>query len=190
MKIHGPGESSLLLLRVISLLNRFKVPYVIIGAFAVSFYGQVRASLDADAVISIDGREKILERISEILRKSGSIVSSRSGDRDDPIKGVVCIEDRHHNRVDLLTGIRGMQGEVFKRAVTTVFMNRKIKIACVEDLMAMKIFAGSPKDMDDVRGIWAVSGTKVNIALLRQVTQKYGKKELAKLEPIINSPCH
>ena len=46
MKINGPGESSLLLLKVIKVLEKFKIPYAIVGAFAVSFYGLVRASLD------------------------------------------------------------------------------------------------------------------------------------------------
>ena len=42
MKINGPGESSLLLLKVIKVLEKIKIPYAIVGAFAVSFYGLVR----------------------------------------------------------------------------------------------------------------------------------------------------
>ena len=59
MKIRGPGQSSLLLLKVIKLLNKRRVPYAIVGAFAASFYGVVRASLDADAVISLGDDEDI-----------------------------------------------------------------------------------------------------------------------------------
>ena len=53
MRTTRPGESVLLLLDVIDVLNQHKVPYAIIGAFAASFYGAVRASIDADAVISV-----------------------------------------------------------------------------------------------------------------------------------------
>ena len=49
MKINGPGESTILLLKIIKLLNKLNFPYAVIGAFAASFYGHVRASLDADA---------------------------------------------------------------------------------------------------------------------------------------------
>ena len=52
MKANGPGESSLLLLDVIKQLDVCAVPYLVVGAFAASFYGAVRASLDADSVIS------------------------------------------------------------------------------------------------------------------------------------------
>ena len=58
MKINGPGESPLLLLNVIKLLDKFDIPYAIVGAFAASFYGLVRASLDADAVISVEKKKK------------------------------------------------------------------------------------------------------------------------------------
>lgn len=51
MKINKSGQSALLLLNVIQVLNKLQVPYAIIGAFAASYYGVVRASLDADGKI-------------------------------------------------------------------------------------------------------------------------------------------
>lgn len=187
MKINGPGESSLLLLRVIGSLNRLKVPYVVVGAFAASFYGQVRASLDADAVISIGERDGTLNKLLDVLKKNQLKAVFTSGDIHDPVKGVVCIEDKFHNRVDLLTGIRGMNARVFERAVTASFMNRKMKIVCVEDFVAMKIFAGSHKDLDDVNGVLAVCRKTINLALAREVALGYGKKELAKLNAMIKA---
>ncbi len=37
MRTNSPGQSVLLLLDVIQILNKLKVPYAIIGAFAASF---------------------------------------------------------------------------------------------------------------------------------------------------------
>ncbi len=67
MKAIGPGESSLLFLDVIKVLDKCKVPYAIIGAFAASFYGLVRASLDVDAVISVEGNENKLRKLLSSL---------------------------------------------------------------------------------------------------------------------------
>ena len=53
MKATGPGQSTLLLLDVVKVLNKYQISYAVIGALAASFYGVVRASLDADAVISL-----------------------------------------------------------------------------------------------------------------------------------------
>ncbi|PIW59549.1 MAG: hypothetical protein COW13_04495, partial [Candidatus Omnitrophica bacterium CG12_big_fil_rev_8_21_14_0_65_50_5] len=59
MKISGPGQSPLLLLSIIPSFNKVKIPYAVVGAFAASFYGVVRASLDADAVIFLQDDEKL-----------------------------------------------------------------------------------------------------------------------------------
>ena len=186
MRINGPGESSLLLLKVIKFLDNLKVPYVVVGAFAASFYGQIRASLDADAVISVKGQEKKLEQLVVILKKDGFKVEVRHGDAQDPVHGVVNIKDKFQNRVDLLTGIRGMKADVFDRLVTASFMDTKIKIISAEDFIAMKIFAGGTKDIEDVIGVLTVlNQNKVNIPLVRHLTLQYGKKELLRLEEIL-----
>jgi hypothetical protein len=38
------------------------------------------------------------------------------GDADDPAAGVISVTDARHNRVDLLTGIRGMPEDVFNKS--------------------------------------------------------------------------
>ncbi len=185
MKINGPGESPLLLLNVIKLLNRLKIPYAVIGAFAASFYGVVRASLDVDAVISVKTHDEKMERLFTFLGKKNLKVSVRQGDAEDPVRGVVNIEDQFKNRVDLLTGIRGMPNDIYGRAVTSSFMGSSLCIVSIEDFIAMKIFAGSPKDILDVVGVLKISAKRIDLALLRQLTRLYGKKELERLEKLL-----
>ena len=184
MKINGPGESSLLLLKVIKVLEKLKIPYAVVGAFAVSFYGWVRASLDADCVISVEGKEK-LEQLASSLRKDALKVELRRGDSSDPIRCMVNIEDKFRNRVDLLTGIRGMREDVYQRQVKACFMNESIKIISVEDLVAMKIYAGSAQDLQDAAGVLQISAGRIDLALLKRLTRQYGKKELELLEDIL-----
>ncbi|HLD50563.1 MAG TPA: hypothetical protein VJC08_05125 [bacterium] len=146
MRAKAPGQSALLLLDVIDLLEKRHIPYAIIGAFAASFYGVVRASLDADAVISIRSPEEGADLCRD-LQGQGLSVERRSGDLDDPIAAVINVQDLFHNRVDLLIGIRGMTQEAFHRVEQAQFMGASIKIAGLEDFIAMKVFAGSPKDI-------------------------------------------
>ena len=89
MKIKGPGESSLLLLKVIKILEKCRIPYVIVGAFAASFYGVVRASLDVDAVISVDKNNEKQNLLPALLKKIGLKVTLRRGDHKDPVLGVL-----------------------------------------------------------------------------------------------------
>ena len=53
MRTRGPGESALLLLDVVDLLGAQRINYAVIGALAASVHGAMRASMDADALISI-----------------------------------------------------------------------------------------------------------------------------------------
>ena len=185
MKIRGPGESPILLLKIIKLLNKLRIPYAIVGAFAASFYGLVRASLDADAIISI-GREKgKLDQLMILLKKENLKTEIRQGNSQDPIRCVINIEDKFKNRVDLLIGISGMGEDVFDRIMTASFLKNKVKIVGIEDFIAMKIFAGNAKDIQDVIGVFQVSVKKINIPLLKKLTLNYGKKELNKLEGIM-----
>lgn len=190
MKISGPGQSSLLLLKVINLLNKWRVPYAIVGAFAASFYGVVRASLDADAVISLGDDEEKLTPFLSALEKAGLKTVLTRGDSRDPIRCVINIEDKFRNRVDLLIGISGMTEDVFGRARTASFLRAKIKLIGIEDFIAMKIFAGGAKDIDDVLGALRVSSDKLDLPLLKRLTLHYGKKELKKLEEILKNSGH
>lgn len=184
MRTTAPGQSALLLLDVIDLLNKRHIPYAIIGAFAASFYGMVRASLDADAVISIRNSQDGANLCRE-LQTQGFSIARRSGDPDDPIAEVINVQDLFHNRVDLLIGIRGMSQEVFQRVEVAQFMDSSIKIVSLEDFIAMKIFAGSPKDIQDVIGVLEVSNNKINAGFLKELSAQYGKECTARLQTLL-----
>lgn len=186
MRAKGSGQSVLLLLDVIDILLKEKIPYAIIGAFAASFYGVIRASMDADAVISLTASPFKAQDLTRIFNKSGLCSDYRQGGNDDPLEGVIKIEDAHNNQVDLITGIRGMADDVFERVTFVTFLKHKICVIGVEDFIAMKIFAGSLKDIDDARKTLQVSRKITNLSLLKQLTKGYGKKEIKILESLLN----
>lgn len=185
MKAKGPGQSALLLLDVISLLNKQHIPYAIIGAFAASFYGVVRASMDADAVISLQPGQTDIKVLLDELRKAGLKSSYRKGDLKDPVGAVVNVEDRFRNRVDLLMNIRGVSEAIFSRTVEAEFMKVRIRLVGIEDFIAMKIFAGSPQDLSDVVGVLKVSFDRIHMALLKELVQRHGKYALVKLGSLL-----
>jgi predicted nucleotidyltransferase len=186
MRATGPGQSALLLLDVIAVLDKFQVDYAVVGAMAASFYGPVRASLDADAIISFTGPTR-LEDLERELKKAGFNTQLRRGDHDDPISAVLAAADEHGNRVDLLLGLRGMEAAAFARAVEVHFMNEPVRVIGIEDFIAMKVFAGSPKDIDDARNALAVSGQDLDADLLRKLARQYGRQELDILEQLLTN---
>ncbi|MBI3318746.1 MAG: nucleotidyltransferase [Candidatus Omnitrophica bacterium] len=181
----APGQSALLLLDVIAVLNKHRVPYAVVGAFAASFYGVVRASMDADAVVSLRSVAVNVETLMKEFQGAGFKTAYRSGDARDPIGAVLNIEDGFENRVDLLARVRGMGEDVFSRAVETRFMGRTIRMIGPEDFIAMKIFAGGPKDLSDATGVLEVSGRRIDRVLLRRLVRSYGKSALHHLESVL-----
>lgn len=187
MRAKGSGQSTLLLLDVIAVLNKLHVSYAIIGAFAASFYGVVRASMDADAAVSFPHGHADVARLLDELRQAGLTVTYRKGDAHDPIGAVINAEDRFSNRVDLLMDIRGMTTALFTRAIDAKFMKTRIRVIGIEDFIATKIFAGSPKDLHDVAGVLKVSSDRIDLPLLKAVVKTQGSDAVRKLESLLQA---
>lgn len=185
MRAKGPGQSALLLLDVIERLQVLRVPYAIIGAFAASFHGVVRASLDADALISLSQSQVDIKGLTDALRKAGLKSVYRTGDVDDPVGAVVQVEDGFRNRVDLLMNMQGVSDAVFSRTIEAEFIRLRVRVIGVEDFIAMKILAGSPKDLDDAAGVLRVSYHRANLTLLNELVRPHGKAALRTLESLL-----
>jgi hypothetical protein len=185
MRAKNSGQSALLLLDVIDLLSEKKIPYAIIGALAASFYGTVRASVDADAIISLATSPLSAGDLAHLLSQSGMPAGYRRGDGDDPLQGVISVKDKYGNRVDLITGIKGMDDNAFNRTAVTSFLKHKICLIGVEDFIAMKLFAGSTKDIADARAAIDISRPRINTSLLREIVQKYGKRTSHLLDSLL-----
>ena len=120
MRTNGPGQSALLLLDVVDLLSAEKVGYAVIGAMAASVHGVVRASLDADAVLSLSPVE--LGDLERRCKSAGFRTSLRHGDDDDPISALLEISDAHGNRVGCYQGSEAWNDRHFHARSTCPFM--------------------------------------------------------------------
>jgi len=146
----------------------------------------VRASMDADALISLP-RESDVHVLMEALRKAGLTCAYRKGEARDPIGGVIKVADRFQNQVDLLLRIRGMTEAVFSRTVETHLIKSRVRVIGIEDFIAMKIFAASPKDLSDVAGVLAVSSKRVHLPLLKELMRPYGKAAERQLQALLQA---
>jgi len=115
MRTTGGGQSALLLFDAIGVLNRETINYAVVGAMAASVHGVVRASIDADAVLSIG--VQALKALEHRFKEIGFATELRIGDFDDPIPALLELTDAYGNRVDLLAGIRGLEQAAFARGV-------------------------------------------------------------------------
>jgi hypothetical protein len=177
------GESALLLLDVVDALATGGVDYAVIGALAASVHGAVRASLDADAVLSVDPLEA--NRLQRLLEATGFQVELNRGDIDDPISALLRVSDHYGNCVDLLLGLRGMESGAFSRAVAIPFQGTTLKFVGLEDFIAMKAFAGGPLDIVDASSALDAAGQALDTDLLRRIATSYGREAVAAVETLL-----
>lgn len=185
MRARRPGESVLLLLDAAALLTKKKIDYAVIGALAASVHGSIRATRDADVLLSIT--IPALGDLAKAFKRAGFQAELRHGDPDDPIPALLAITDRHQNRVDLLAGLRNLDPEAFSRSLTVPFMRSTVRVIGREDFIAMKCFAGGPQDMADAREVMRAADRPLDMDLLRRVTRRFGRDAADHLERLFNA---
>jgi hypothetical protein len=127
VRTQGSGQSALLLLDAAALLEAEKIDYAVIGAMAASVHGVVRASLDADVVMSLTVQEA--GKLEQKFISAGFKTQLTRGDPDDPVPSLLSLRDTFGNRVDLLAGLRGLEPAVFTRAIEIPFKDTRLRIA-------------------------------------------------------------
>jgi hypothetical protein len=177
------GQSALLFLDAVEILEREKVDYAVIGAFALSVHGEIRGTMDVDAILFTSARK--LTGLRATFESAGFHAELRRGDQDDPIPAMLALRDLHGNQVELLGGLRGMDPEVFSRTIEVPFMGVNLRIVGREDFIAMKCFAGGPQDMVDARSAYRSAQGPVDLDLLRTVTRRFGRDAADKLEEVL-----
>jgi hypothetical protein len=184
MRANRPGQSVLLLLDVIEILRREKVDYLIIGAFALSVHGVVRASRDADALLQIS--RSGIKKLQHMFEVAGFQVALRQGDADDPIPMMLVLGDSHGNQVDLLGGLRGLDPKVFSRGIEVPLLGETLRFVGREDFIAMKCFADGPQDILDAKDAYLGAERPVDLDLMRRVTHRFGRAAADKLEQVLS----
>jgi predicted nucleotidyltransferase len=182
MKARGPGQSPLLLLDVAAVLAKEEVEYAVVGAVAASVHGSIRATTDADVLVSVSPTK--LARLQKAFKKARFDTDLRHGDADDPIRALLAVVDKHGNRVDLLAGLRGLDSEAFSRSISVPFLGSSIRVIGREDFIAMKCFAGGPLDLADARDILKAANGSVDVDLLRRLTRRFGRAAADALEQV------
>jgi len=186
MRATGPNHAAHLLPDVLDVLNELGIPNALIGAMAASYYGVPRATAEAHALIWLSRAGKSALEVTNRLLAAGYRAQLKRGDIDDPIPGAILVEDAYGNRTDLLLGVRGMDPDAVQRCVNASLLDSSVRIIAAEDLIPMKIFAGGFHDLEDVREILQVSGTLLDLELLRRLAGGYGPEVVSKLDELLN----
>jgi hypothetical protein len=146
---------------VFEALNRAGGRYVVVGGVAVNLYGYVRGTTDIDVVIDLapeDARRSLLA-LSELGYRPKVPVKAEDfadpGKRESWIreKGMVVFSlfsDRTRLTIDIFVAYPVPFDELWTRTEVVTLRDGSVRIASLEDLLAIKRSAGRPKDLLDV----------------------------------------
>lgn len=183
MRTTKGGQSALLLLDVVEILRRENVDYAVIGAFALTVLGVVRATMDVDALLFTEPAR--MAKLEKQFKQASFDTELRTPEADDPVAGMLVLSDDFDNRVELLGGLRNMDPELFSRTLEIEFRHAKLRVVGREDFIAMKCFAGGPQDLIDARSAYQAAPGPIDLDLLRTVTRRFGREAADRLQEVV-----
>jgi hypothetical protein len=135
----------------IALLNSGGVRYLLLGGYAVNYYGHHRFTADIDFWIAIDADNA--ERVSKALQEFG-FAPEAVPPKQFTEPGRVHMFGRVPVRVDLLTGPSGVEFEdCYSRRIVDVIDGVSVSIISLADLRKNKLASGRDKDLQDLKDL-------------------------------------
>lgn len=154
-----------LLTKISQLFKTVKVPYMLVGGFAVAYWGYPRQSLDIDIVIDISPDKydlffKQANNLGFIVNKDEATTILKIGNRF-----VMELDDF---RVDIWLPRTATEKNALNRRGQKRLFGRNLSIIAAEDLIIAKLLAGRAKDIEDVKTVLIRQEKKLNNKYLNQ----------------------
>jgi len=136
---------------LLELLDKNQVEYLVVGAFALAFYGNPRTTGDID--IWINNSKENAQRMVKTFEEFG-ISSLGYTEKDFMDINVVIQIGIVPVRIDILTSISGVEfNEAYKNREEKIIAGINIKYLSREDFIKNKKASGRNKDLADIETI-------------------------------------
>ena len=160
-----------LIARIAASLAVRKIPYMIIGGQAVLLYGEPRLTRDIDVTIGAD-----VSWLPDLLRSVEDIgLKSLPDDVEAFVRRTMVLPTQHTETgilVDFIFSFTPYEIEAIARAHKVWMAGQEVAFAQVEDLIIHKIFAGRPRDLEDVRSV-LIRNPEVDTAYIRRWLSRF-----------------
>lgn len=135
----------------LSLLNSAMIEYLVVGGYAVNYYGVVRSTGDLDIWIAVHPAN--VERVVSVLKAFGLGAANPTVEMLTK-PGALIRMGVPPVRVEVLTAISGVEfAACYARRTQAELGGVPVPMIHIDDLLRNKTAAGRPKDMADVQEI-------------------------------------
>jgi hypothetical protein len=133
-------------------LNSAGVKYLLLGGYAVNFYGYLRSTNDIDVWIAVD--DENARRVSEVFQSFGGFPPEAVPYTLFLQKQKVFIFGREPVRIDVITGPNGVEfAECYARRVDAVLDGIPVSVISLDDLKQNKRASARFKDLADLENL-------------------------------------
>lgn len=140
------------LARIAASLESAGIPYMIIGGQAVLLYGEPRLTRDIDITLGIDiDRLEALLAVVRHLSLKPLPEDAAAFVRQTMV--LPTLDEATGIRVDFIFSFTPYESQAILRAKKVRILDQDVCFAAVEDLIIHKIFAGRPRDIEDVQTV-------------------------------------
>ncbi len=163
-----------LIKKIALLLNKEKIPYMIIGGQAVLLYGTPRLTRDIDITLGIDTDKFLL--IESVCKKLGlKILPKNPEDFARDTKVLPAEETKLKIRIDFIFSFTPYERQAIKKARGVLMDGYRVKFASCEDVIIHKMFAGRAIDEEDAKNILIKNRNKINLKYIRKWLLQFNK---------------
>jgi hypothetical protein len=151
-------------------LDEGRIRYMIIGGQAVLLHGEPRLTRGIDITLDVTVEE--LDVVLKIAKRIGLIplVDPETFTRKTMV--LPCEEPQTGIRVDFIFSFSPYEQQALERSLSVKMGRSRVKFASPEDLIVHKIFAGRPRDLEDVKSV-LIKNPKIDLNYIRHWLKEF-----------------
>lgn len=161
--------------RSVECFRKNRIPYALIGAWALAVWGRVRATQDVDFLVLVD--EVNLERLGNRMVNVGMEIDQIWLDSNPMLHGSVLRLQAEDVAVDLLRSRDAHDRQALRRRRKKLLEGRYYWFVSPEDLILQKLKAGRLHDFDDVMTVVELSRDDLDHKYLARWAGRLGVTE-------------
>jgi len=169
-----PPEFDRLLAALARELGDARLPFMLIGGQAVLLHGSPRLTDDIDITLGVDPAHlPAVMRVCESLHLSP--LPEHVADFVNETFVLPVREQETGIRVDFIFSSTGYEQQAIARAQKVGIAGAEVPFATAEDLVIHKLFAGRPRDLEDIAGVVRRKGDELDWMYLAEWARKFAE---------------
>jgi hypothetical protein len=169
------GNIAALLQRIVLCFQRERVPYVLIGAWALAVWGRPRATNDLDFLVLVN--EDNVDRLRSRLIQAGMELDETWQEWNPMLRGFQLRFQSQGITIDILRPRDPHDRQVFQRKRKKRMDGRYYWVVSAEDFILQKLKVGRPRDFEDATSVTDRLRDKLDRKYLEHWARQVGVRE-------------